>query len=78
MSLVWPGTNPRIFITLEISSLFLILSSVASLTFNTFPLSGNTPYKSLPITPSPATASALAESPSVRIRVHFAESALPA
>lgn len=46
---------------------------VASLTFRIFPLSGNTPYRSRPITPKPDTARDLAESPSVRIRVHSEE-----
>ncbi|KAF3833512.1 hypothetical protein F7725_024716 [Dissostichus mawsoni] len=36
-------------------------------------VAGNTPYRSRPMTPSPETARDLAESPSVRMRVHSAE-----
>lgn len=46
---------------------------VASRTFRIFPLSGNTPYRSRPMTPRPETARDLAESPSVRMRVHSDE-----
>ncbi len=54
-------------------SLELTCLCVASLTLRIFPLSGNTPYRSLPITPKPDTARDLAESPSVRIRVQSEE-----
>ena len=55
-------------------SIFFWISLIPLLrTFNTFPFSGNTPYKSLPITDNPAIAMVLAESPSVKIRVHFLE-----
>ena len=50
----------------------------ASLTFNSLPRSGNTPYWSLPTTLKPLTASVLAESPSVRISVHCLEFLPPA
>lgn len=46
---------------------------VASRTLRILPLRGNTPYRSRPITPNPETARDLAESPSVRIRVHSDE-----
>lgn len=42
------------------------------------PLRGKTPNLSLPTTPSPATASVLAESPSVRMSVQLEESFVPA
>lgn len=45
----------------------------ASRTLRILPLRGKTPYLSLPITPSPDTASDLAESPSVSISVHSRE-----
>ena len=51
---------------------------VASRTFSNLPLSGNTPYLSLPTTLRPAIAKDLAESPSVRIRVHSLECFVPA
>lgn len=51
---------------------------VASRTFSNLPLSGNTPYLSRPITPTPAIARDLAESPSVRINVHEWEFLVPA
>ena len=55
-----------------ISALFLIDSCVASRTLSSLPRSGNTPYASRPTSLRPDTASALAESPSVRISVHSA------
>ena len=51
---------------------------LASLTFKTLPLRGNTPYLSLPITDNPAIAIDLAESPSVNIRVHCSDFLVPA
>lgn len=70
--------NPTILIKFSISSLFIIYFMLASLTFNSLPLSGNTPYRSLPTTSIPDIANALAESPSVRIRVHYSEFRFPA
>lgn len=51
---------------------------VASRTLRTLPLRGKTPYLSRPITPRPATANDLAESPSVKIRVQPNEFFVPA
>ena len=42
----------------------------ASLTLSNLPRKGNTPYRSRPTTLRPLTANVLAESPSVKIRVH--------
>lgn len=50
----------------------------ASLTFNSLPRNGKTPYLSRPTTLNPAIASALAESPSVTISVHCLEFFVPA
>lgn len=50
----------------------------ASRVFNNFPRNGNTPYLSRPTTESPETASALAESPSVKIKVQSLEFLVPA
>lgn len=51
---------------------------VASRTFNSLPRNGNTPYRSRPTTPKPATASVLAESPSVRMSVQSSDFVVPA
>jgi DNA topoisomerase-2 len=53
---------------LAISGLSKFLSS--PLTFKILPFKGNTPYLSLPIILKPEIANALAESPSVKIKVH--------
>lgn len=50
----------------------------ASRTFRSLPRSGNTPKWSLPTTLKPLTAKVLAESPSVRMRVHWLELRPPA
>mmetsp|Transcript_89223 Transcript_89223/g.191411 ORF Transcript_89223/g.191411 Transcript_89223/m.191411 type:complete len:214 (-) Transcript_89223:46-687(-) len=50
----------------------------ASRTFNGFPRSGKTPKRSRPTMLRPATAKALALSPSVRMRVHSSEPFPPA
>mmetsp|Transcript_43530 Transcript_43530/g.68982 ORF Transcript_43530/g.68982 Transcript_43530/m.68982 type:complete len:217 (-) Transcript_43530:658-1308(-) len=54
-----------------ISWLDWICLSLAPRTFNSFPFRGNTPKFSRPTVASPATARALAESPSVKIRVQL-------
>mmetsp|Transcript_6709 Transcript_6709/g.16658 ORF Transcript_6709/g.16658 Transcript_6709/m.16658 type:complete len:228 (+) Transcript_6709:1668-2351(+) len=56
----------------------MIWSCVASRTLSNLPRRGNTPYLSRPTTERPLTASALAESPSVRIRVQSSEFFPPA
>ena len=61
-----------------ISSFFMICSCLASRTLSSFPRSGNTPKLSRPTTLSPATASDLAESPSVRMSVHSCAFRVPA
>ena len=50
----------------------------ASRTLRSLPLSGKTPYLSLPMIPRPATAKAFAESPSVKIKVQSPEFFVPA
>jgi hypothetical protein len=47
-------------------------------TLRSLPRKGKTPKKSLPITSNPAIAKLLAESPYVKINVHFYEFRLPA
>mmetsp|Transcript_20160 Transcript_20160/g.60378 ORF Transcript_20160/g.60378 Transcript_20160/m.60378 type:complete len:244 (+) Transcript_20160:88-819(+) len=69
---------PMILMMFWISSLAIICLSVASRTFSILPRRGKTPYLSRPMTLRPATASALAESPSVTISVHSAEFLPPA
>mmetsp|Transcript_79803 Transcript_79803/g.258133 ORF Transcript_79803/g.258133 Transcript_79803/m.258133 type:complete len:227 (+) Transcript_79803:2201-2881(+) len=61
-----------------ISALPVTCLKFASRTFKTLPLSGKTPYLSRPTMLRPATASDLAESPSVKISVHSCEFAPPA
>mmetsp|Transcript_92063 Transcript_92063/g.286519 ORF Transcript_92063/g.286519 Transcript_92063/m.286519 type:complete len:242 (-) Transcript_92063:372-1097(-) len=61
-----------------ISAFDIICFSDASRTLSIFPRKGNTPYLSRPTTLRPATARALAESPSVRMSVHSAEFFPPA
>ena len=61
-----------------ISVFFMIWSCVASRTLSNFPRKGNTPYASRPTSLRPDTASALAESPSVRISVHSLLRLVPA
>lgn len=51
---------------------------LASLTFKNLPLKGNTPNLSLPTTSIPANANDLAESPSVKIIVHYSAFLVPA
>mmetsp|Transcript_7476 Transcript_7476/g.15551 ORF Transcript_7476/g.15551 Transcript_7476/m.15551 type:complete len:207 (-) Transcript_7476:1324-1944(-) len=60
------------------SALALRTFLLVSRTLSTFPLSGNTPNSSLPTTSRPATARALAESPSVSTRVHLYPWSVPA
>uniref|UniRef100_A0A6B0UL13 Putative secreted protein n=1 Tax=Ixodes ricinus TaxID=34613 RepID=A0A6B0UL13_IXORI len=67
-----------ILMTLLISAFSRICLWVASRTLSIFPLSGKTPYLSRPTTASPDTASDLAESPSVKIRVQSTELRVPA
>mmetsp|Transcript_25408 Transcript_25408/g.75641 ORF Transcript_25408/g.75641 Transcript_25408/m.75641 type:complete len:280 (+) Transcript_25408:2459-3298(+) len=71
-------SRPTILMMFWISVFDIICFSVASRTFRTLPRSGKTPYLSRPTTLRPATARALAESPSVRISVHSLESLPPA
>lgn len=61
-----------------ISSFFMICSCLASRTLSSFPRRGNTPKLSRPTTLKPATASDLAESPSVRINVQSCAFRVPA
>mmetsp|Transcript_99948 Transcript_99948/g.279986 ORF Transcript_99948/g.279986 Transcript_99948/m.279986 type:complete len:250 (+) Transcript_99948:2135-2884(+) len=77
-SYCWLRSRPTILMMFWISSLAIICFSVASRTLSNLPRRGKTPYLSRPMTLSPATASALAESPSVRIKVHAAEPLPPA
>jgi hypothetical protein len=51
---------------------------VQSLTFKNLPFKGNTPNLSLPTTWIPLIASDLAESPSVKIKVQYSDSLVPA
>mmetsp|Transcript_13089 Transcript_13089/g.34634 ORF Transcript_13089/g.34634 Transcript_13089/m.34634 type:complete len:219 (+) Transcript_13089:2074-2730(+) len=74
----WLRSRPTILMMLWISVFDIICFSVASRTLSTLPRSGNTPNLSLPTTLRPATAKALAESPSVRISVHSLEFLPPA
>ena len=71
-------SNPRIFLILTISVLALICFTFASRTLRTLPFRGNTPYLSLPTSDNPAIAIDFAESPSVRIRVHWSDFFVPA
>mmetsp|Transcript_2795 Transcript_2795/g.7233 ORF Transcript_2795/g.7233 Transcript_2795/m.7233 type:complete len:254 (-) Transcript_2795:932-1693(-) len=71
-------SRPTILMMFWISAFPIICFSVASRTLSTLPRSGKTPNLSLPTTLRPATASALAESPSVRISVHSREFLPPA
>ena len=64
------STSPKIVMRFIISALLRTASRDTSRTFRTLPRSGNTPNASRPTTESPATATALAESPSVRMSVH--------
>mmetsp|Transcript_93175 Transcript_93175/g.266263 ORF Transcript_93175/g.266263 Transcript_93175/m.266263 type:complete len:207 (+) Transcript_93175:1982-2602(+) len=75
---VFPKSRPRMVHRCMSSALFRSCLVVPSRTFSTFPLSGNTPYVSRPNVSSPATASALAESPSVSISVQAFARAVPA
>ena len=61
-----------------ISALPATLSAPTSHTFMTLPRSGKTPYRWRPTTLRPATADALALSPSVRMSVHWPLLAVPA
>mmetsp|Transcript_73218 Transcript_73218/g.212016 ORF Transcript_73218/g.212016 Transcript_73218/m.212016 type:complete len:227 (-) Transcript_73218:938-1618(-) len=61
-----------------ISSFAIICFNVASRTLSNFPRNGKTPYLSRPTTLSPATASAFAESPSVKMSVHWEDIFEPA
>ena len=63
-------SRPRMVMRLEISSFPNTVFMPTSRTFNSFPRNGNTPNRSRPTTDRPATASAFAESPSVRMSVH--------
>ena len=56
----------------------MMLSCLASRTLRSLPRSGKTPKLSRPTTVRPATASALAESPSVRMRVQSLAYLVPA
>mmetsp|Transcript_25410 Transcript_25410/g.75653 ORF Transcript_25410/g.75653 Transcript_25410/m.75653 type:complete len:231 (+) Transcript_25410:2492-3184(+) len=71
-------SRPQIFRRFWISMLPVTCLKFASRTFSTLPLSGKTPYLSRPTTLRPATARDLAESPSVRMRVHSCEFLPPA
>ena len=51
---------------------------VISRTFSSFPFKGNTPQRSRPTSLRPEMADVAAESPSVRIKVHSADRAVPA
>lgn len=70
--------SPIILIKFSISSFYIIYLTDASLTFNSLPFKGNTPYLSLPTISIPAIANALAESPSVNINVQNSEFFFPA
>mmetsp|Transcript_1785 Transcript_1785/g.3892 ORF Transcript_1785/g.3892 Transcript_1785/m.3892 type:complete len:207 (+) Transcript_1785:26-646(+) len=71
-------SKPIIFRRFWISVLPVTCLKLASLTFKTFPFNGKTPKLSRPTTESPATAKALAESPSVKMSVHSLEFLPPA
>jgi len=58
--------------------LFIIYYTEASRTLSSLPLSGYTPYLSLPITSMAAITRDLALSPSVSMRVHYSEYFRPA
>mmetsp|Transcript_43036 Transcript_43036/g.77214 ORF Transcript_43036/g.77214 Transcript_43036/m.77214 type:complete len:204 (-) Transcript_43036:1565-2176(-) len=73
-----PASKAMILITWSISLFSSICFTVSSLTFRNFPRRGNTPKRSRPTTPRPATAKAFAESPSVRISVHSPPFLVPA
>lgn len=77
-SYTFPCCSPRICFRLLISAFDMICWCVASLTFSSLPLKGKTPYRSRPTTERPEMASALAESPSVRMRVQCCELRVPA
>ena len=70
--------RPRIFLMLRISSLVCSCLAVASRTFNSFPLSGNTPKRSRFKIDNPEMANVLADRPSVRINVQSLLRAVPA
>ena len=76
--MVNPSNSPNI----SMRSLYSLLCSScctdASPRLSGFPLRGYTPNFSDPMTLSPLMANVLAESPSVRIKVHCADLALPA
>ena len=78
LSYAVPCRRPKICLMYVISALFMIWSCDASLTFKSFPRSGKTPYRSRPTTDKPLTASAFAESPSVKINVQCSEFLPPA
>jgi len=61
-----------------ISAFSIICLLLASLTFSNLPFKGKTPNLSRPTISIPARAKLLAESPSVRIIVHYAALAVPA
>mmetsp|Transcript_17264 Transcript_17264/g.49335 ORF Transcript_17264/g.49335 Transcript_17264/m.49335 type:complete len:265 (+) Transcript_17264:2086-2880(+) len=71
-------SRPTILMMFWISSFAIICFNVASRTLSSLPRRGKTPYLSRPTTLRPATARALAESPSVRMSVHSAELLPPA
>mmetsp|Transcript_129512 Transcript_129512/g.415175 ORF Transcript_129512/g.415175 Transcript_129512/m.415175 type:complete len:247 (-) Transcript_129512:797-1537(-) len=71
-------SRPMILRRFWISAFPVTCLKFASLTFKTLPFSGKTPYRSRPMTPKPATASDLAESPSVKISVHSLDCLPPA
>lgn len=56
----------------------MICAALASRTFNSFPRSGKTPYRSRPTISIPAIASDFAESPSVKMRVQCSAFFVPA
>mmetsp|Transcript_53055 Transcript_53055/g.137000 ORF Transcript_53055/g.137000 Transcript_53055/m.137000 type:complete len:248 (-) Transcript_53055:754-1497(-) len=72
------GSSPTILMMFWISALFIVCWKLASRTFRGLPRRGKTPYLSRPTMLSPATANALALSPSVRISVHSSEPLPPA
>mmetsp|Transcript_14026 Transcript_14026/g.33367 ORF Transcript_14026/g.33367 Transcript_14026/m.33367 type:complete len:220 (-) Transcript_14026:1130-1789(-) len=72
------ASKAKIFRTWSISLFSSICFTESSRTLRSLPRSGKTPKRSRPTTDSPATASALAESPSVRISVQLWPSLVPA
>ena len=69
---------PRILTMFVSSSFFRTFASPSARGLRGFPLSGKTPKLSRPRTTIPATASVFAESPSVRMSVHWCDFDVPA